>query len=128
MIDTGEFSTGEFNADDALTETVHVAFLQPCALLTPEELAETVANRVLIEHAAGMLMLAYDLDADNACELLKWGARARGVTVGLLARRLTEDLVGRVRDRQGHARCERVGLQSACDDVLFTAHEPTPTR
>lgn len=116
-------------ADDQLTEkkttTVRDALMPPCALVLPaDEFADIVAHPMLIESAIGMLMLIYDLDADNAVELLKWGSRALNIEIRVLSRRLTEDLVGGAHHREGHARCERVDLRSACDDVLFTAHDP----
>lgn len=88
-------------------------------------LAEIVANRVIVEQAKGMLMLIYELDADNAFEMLKWGSQARDVELGLLARQLIDDLAGGAQDWEGLARCEWTDLRSACDDLLFTAQEPS---
>lgn len=42
-------------------------------------------------------------------------------------RQLTEHPVGRPREQKGLARCERVDLRSARDDVLFTAYERVGT-
>jgi hypothetical protein len=84
------------------------------------DLAATVTDQRLIGHAVGVLMFVYDLDADNAVEMLRWGSRALDVTIRVLARRLTEDVVGRARNGEVLPRCERVDLRSTCDDVLFT--------
>jgi hypothetical protein len=84
------------------------------------DLAATVTDQRLIGHAVGVLMFVYDLDADNAVEMLRWGSRALDVTIRVLARRLTEDVVGRTRNGEVLPRCERVELRSTCDDVLFT--------
>ncbi|MDP9168332.1 MAG: ANTAR domain-containing protein [Actinomycetota bacterium] len=116
--------TGGFDADDGPTETVREALVHSFPRrLGLDELAEHVANRAIIEHAVGMLMLVYEFDADNAFELLTWGARALDVTLALLATQLTEDLGGRARGPGGLAHCEQLDLRSACDDVLFLAHE-----
>ena len=114
-------STAEFHPDDGLIEAVRQVGVQPSTQLTSSDfadLATTVVDRGLIEHAVGMLMFVYDLNADNAVELLKWGSQALDVTIETLARQLTED-VGPARDGKGLSRCERVDLRSACDDVLF---------
>ena len=84
------------------------------------DLAATVTDQRLIGHAVGVLMFVYDLDADNAVEMLRWGSQALDVTIRILARRLTEDVVGRARNGEVLPRCERVDLRSTCDDVLFT--------
>lgn len=84
------------------------------------DLAATVTDQRLIGHAVGVLMFVYDLDADNAVEMLRWGSQALDVTIRVLARRLTEDVVGRARNGEVLPRCERVDLRSTCDDVLFT--------
>lgn len=115
--DDDVISHGEFDVGGGLTETVREVVVRLA------DLASTVADRVLVEQAVGMLMVAYDLDADNAVELLTWGARALDITVGLLALQLTEDFGGRAHDREGPTGSERMDLRSACDDVLFTAHE-----
>ena len=117
-------SARELHAEQGPTERVRDSRVHAFARLNPEELADVVAHRMRIERAVGVLMAAYDLDTDNAVELLTWGARALDITAYLLARRLTEHLVGCDRnDHQGQASCESVDLRSACDDVLFTAHE-----
>jgi ANTAR domain len=87
------------------------------ALLQPEQLAEVAAKRGIVEQATGMLMLIYELDADNAIEVLKWGSRARDVKIHVLATQFVDSLVG----RKGSQRL--VDLRSACDDVLFAAAE-----
>ena len=37
--------------------------------------AQIVENRAVIEQAKGVLMAVYDIDADSAFELLKWGSQ-----------------------------------------------------
>ena len=105
--------------------------MPPFSLLNRGELADlgaSVTDRVLVERAVGVLMLVYDLDADNAAELLTWGSRAHGITIPLLARQLTElteDPNGRFRYLEGsaHSAPERVDRRTRCDDVLFSALE-----
>jgi hypothetical protein len=63
--------------------------------------------------AKKVLMLAYDIDAENAFELLRWGSQAGHVTMRVLAARLIDAVSGLA----GSALDE---TRAACDDVLFT--------
>jgi hypothetical protein len=95
----------------------------PSARLSPHDVADlaaTVTDQRLVGHAVGVLMFVYDLDADNAVEMLRWGSQALDVTIRVLARRLTDDVVGRARNGEVLPRREGVDLRSTCDDVLFT--------
>lgn len=75
-----------------------------------DDLVNAAAERAIIERATGMLMLAYDLDADNSAELLKWGSQVRDMGVPQFARQLAEDFA---------AGCEPADLRVMCDEVLF---------
>ena len=83
------------------------------ALLTPEQRADVVISRVFIESAKGWLMWLYDLDDDNAFELLRWWSQAANVKLRVLARLLTEELAG-------FAYAEPEMVRSTCEDLLFT--------
>ena len=110
-------------ADNGPAELVCNALAEPFVASTPGQLADIVANRVLFERAVGTVMLVYELDADNASELITWGSRALGITVGLLSRRLTEALLARTRGLERSAHFPPAHLRSVCDDVLFAEHE-----
>ncbi len=53
--------------------------------------AQIVENRAVIEQAKGVLMAVYDIDADSAFELLKWGSQDTNTKLRTLAdQRMTE--------------------------------------
>lgn len=108
--------TRDFSTDGGLHTSAHDRPAQAPTLLTQEEIARAVKDRVILEQARGLLMHVYDIDADNALELLKWGSQTTQVKPRTLAEQLTEGLAG-----LEHS--EPAALRSACDDVLFAAHE-----
>lgn len=90
-----------------------------CALLTPEQMAEVVDNRAIVEQAKGMLMMIYDIDAEQAYDLLIARSQTINVKLHTLARHLTEEFPTRLAD-------ERMLRQAPYDEVLLTAsHEIT---
>ena len=90
-----------------------------CALLTPEQMAEVIDNRAIVEQAKGMLMMSYNIDAEQAFDLLIARSQTTDVKLHTLARHLTEEFPTRLAD-------ERVPRQAPYDEVLLTAsHETT---
>lgn len=61
------------------------------ALLTPEQLTDVVADRAVIEQAKGMLMMSYNIDAEQAFDLLKSRSAATNIRLRTLARYVTEE-------------------------------------
>ena len=94
-------------SDDGLTHAL--------TILTPDEIAETLTNRVVIEQATGMLMFVYRIDADAAHELLRWRAQAANATIHRLAAQLSSDLVRCARNDWAEVRatCDQLFLPSA---------------
>ena len=84
--------------------------------LTPAQIVGVAANRVIVEQVKGMLMLVYDIDENNAYEMLRRRARASRIKLRELAGQLSEDLKGIARDEGGN-------LQLKCNDLLLTAHQ-----
>lgn len=58
-----------------------------------EALAASAESRAVIEQAKGVLMLAYELDADQAFSMLRWWSRNHNVKVRDLAAKLVESAV-----------------------------------
>lgn len=114
--DGNAIGTREFCVTEGLPASATDRLTRVFAVLTPEEIGEIIVNRVVIEQAKGVLMFIYDIDADDAFELLKWRSQAADVKLRILAKQLTEGLGG----TPPHT---RAALQAACDDLLFTGHE-----
>ena len=92
---------------------VHDAVIRAAfAVLTPEQLADVMVDRVVIERVKGMLMMIYGIDADSAFDLLRSRSQSSNVKVRLLAEQLSRDLL---RLAQG----EQVNLRSACDAMMM---------
>jgi ANTAR domain-containing protein len=74
--------------------------------------SEIIERRAVIQQTVGMMMVIYDLDADQAFELLKWISQTNNVKLRILAERLGSELplVARNLTRE---------LRSACDKVLL---------
>jgi AmiR/NasT family two-component response regulator len=82
------------------------------AILTPEEILDIRASRVVIERAKGMLMFIYDIDADQAFDVLLWRSQATNVQLRFIAEQLIQDLTGIASDKLVDAR-------SLCDNLLL---------
>jgi len=57
-----------------------------------DELGSIVALREIIEQAKGMLMLAYDLSAEAAFDILRWRSQELNVKVNVIAAQLVKHL------------------------------------
>jgi hypothetical protein len=77
--------------------------------------AAIVAKREVIEHAKGMLMVVYGVDADGAFELLRWHSQRYNVRLRLVAERITNDFSELARNRPLANRC-------AYDHLFLNAH------
>ena len=95
------------------------------ALLAPsdqdritEAVTAIIEQRAVIEHAVGMLMIIYDITADQAFEVLKWRSQNGNVKVRTLAQTLVSELPVTARNRT-------TDLRLACEAVLFSpnAHD-----
>ena len=98
---------------------------------------EIIERRAGIQHTVGMMMVIYDLDADQAFELLKWISQTNNVKLRILAEQLGSELPLVARDltkraaicvRQGTARPTCAGrprTRSAQDPVLRDCDEGT---
>jgi hypothetical protein len=73
---------------------------------------EIIERRASIQHTVGMMMVIYDLDADQAFELLKWISQTNNVKLRILAEELGSQLPSIARDLTRD-------LRSACDRVLL---------
>jgi hypothetical protein len=73
--------------------------------------SEIIERRAGIQHTVGMMMVIYDLDADQAFELLKWISQTNNVKLRILAEQLGSQLPSVARDLTRE-------LRSACDKVL----------
>ena len=80
-----------------------------------EAVAEIAESRGPIEHAKGMLMLAYRIDEQQAFDLLKWRSQEANVKLRALAVQLVADLAGLAYD-------ETLPSRSSVDQLLLTAH------
>ena len=101
----------------AVSPSVHGAVLKAAfALLTPEQLAEVVAHRVIIEQAKGMLMMVYGIDAASAFDVLRRKSQSANVKLRVLAERLCEELLDLAQDGPGD-------LRFLCDAAVLTGHE-----
>ena len=58
-----------------------------------DEVHEYTKRRAVIEQARGMLMLVYDIDADEAFDVLRSHSQERNVKLGLVAEQIQKDLV-----------------------------------
>jgi hypothetical protein len=74
--------------------------------------AKIIERRAVIQQTVGMMMVIYDLDADQAFELLKWISQTNNVKLRILAGQLGSELPLVARDLTGE-------LRSACDKVLL---------
>jgi hypothetical protein len=90
------------------------------ALLTPEQLADVVADRAIIEQARGMLMLIFDIDADQAFDLLRTQSQTANVKLRTLARHLTEQFRARSADKRmlGQTDYEEMLLSASQLEIL----------
>jgi PAS domain S-box-containing protein len=79
------------------------------------KLGDIVADRAVIEQAKGMLMLAYDIDADAAFAVLRWRSQEMNIKLHDVARALVEELP-RLVDMESRAR-------SRIDHFLMTLVE-----
>jgi hypothetical protein len=79
-------------------------------------ITEIAENRAAIEQAKGMLMMAYGIDAHTAFELLRWRSQQTNVKLRMLAEQLAADFTA-----LGGG--ENLGVRSAYDNLLMTAHE-----
>jgi hypothetical protein len=84
--------------------------------LPPEEIAHIVARRATIEQAKGVLMFIYDIDADQAFEMLRCRSRTTQVQVCLFAGQLIKDVLALTPD-------QRRDLRSTCNRLLLTVHQ-----
>ena len=105
-----------FSTDEGLHTSANDRLVQASELLTQEEIARAVNDRAILKQARDLLILVYDIDVDDASELLKWGSQTTNLKLRTLAAQLTEGLAG-----LDHS--EPAALRSACDDVLFAAHD-----
>lgn len=55
-----------------------------------------LVDRAAIEQVKGMLMVAYDIDADAAFEILRWRSQELNVKISALARHLAKELPRRL--------------------------------
>jgi PAS domain S-box-containing protein len=78
--------------------------------------AEISVNRAAIEHAKGMLMMAYGIDAQAAFDLLRWRSQQTNVKLRPLAEQLVADFIA-----LGGG--ETLPPRSAYDNLLLTAHD-----
>jgi hypothetical protein len=112
--DNGDaIGTREFFVDEGLVTSPTDGLLRNIALLTPEEIARVLDDRMIIEQARGMLMFIYAMSADDALELLRWRSQAADGGIRGLAERLAADLTG-------ISRSGDVDIRSACDALLLT--------
>ncbi|MCW2559565.1 MAG: transcription antitermination regulator [Mycobacterium sp.] len=77
---------------------------------------EIIERRAIIQQTVGMMMVIYDLDADQAFELLKWISQTNNVKLRVLAEELGSELPAVARDLTRD-------LRSACDKVLLAQRE-----
>jgi hypothetical protein len=90
--------------------------LDALATLSLDEITELLTTRMLVERAKGALMVIYEIDADEAFELLEWHSQAADVELRLLA----SELLKGIPDMTGGF---HLGLGAACDNRLFIASE-----
>lgn len=81
-----------------------------------EAVREITNHRSVIDQAKGMLMVIYDLTAEQAFEVLKWRSQNDNVKLRVIAEQLCAELPALARDRIE-------GLRSACDTVLTIRHD-----
>ena len=113
--DNGDpIGTRRFCVDHGLTASAADGLVQALTTLTPAEINVVLQNRVVIERARGMLMFIYDIDEQEALELLTWRSQQAGVLLPRLSRQLVDDLVASSHDR--------LTLRSRCDEILHTVH------
>ena len=67
-----------------------------------------------------MLMVIYDLDEDQAFELLKWRSQTDNIKIRVLAEQLRTELPTLARDRIEN-------LRSVCDNALMMRRTSTST-
>jgi hypothetical protein len=73
---------------------------------------EIIERRAAIQQTVGMMMVIYDLDADQAFELLKWISQTNNVKLRILAEQLGSQLPSIARELTRD-------LRSACDKILL---------
>lgn len=76
-----------------------------------DALQQLVKHRAEVEQAKGMLMLAYQLDADQAFAVLRWHSNQHNIKLSLLARRLVAVV--------GHGATSSAPTRAALDQLLF---------
>lgn len=87
-----------------------------CALLTPEQMSEVAADRMIVEQVKGMMMVIYDVDADHAFEMLKGRSKTTKVKLSTLAGQLASEF-------RSLSTGDGVPSRAHYDDVLRTAHQ-----
>ncbi|MDT5069959.1 MAG: hypothetical protein QOK02_6114 [Mycobacterium sp.] len=80
---------------------------------------DIIERRAAIQHTVGMMMVIYDLDADQAFELLKWISQTNNIKLRILAEQLGSQLPSIARDLTRE-------LRSACDKILLAQSEQGP--
>jgi hypothetical protein len=108
--------TREYLIDQGLPASHGDDLVRAFAMLTPVEVAGIFQARMLIERAKGALMVIYDVEPDEAFEMLKWHCDTYAIALETLAAQLLEDLAGIA---WGH----HLSLRAACDNILFIALE-----
>ncbi|GLP78352.1 putative transcription antitermination regulator [Mycobacterium antarcticum] len=71
-----------------VTESLHAEMEQSVT----EKLQHVVAHRVVIEQAKGMLMMAYQIDADAAFGILRWRSQELNVKLSAVAERVVAEV------------------------------------
>jgi hypothetical protein len=79
--------------------------------LSPEEIYQIAAHRVIIEQAKGVLMSVYDIDADDAFAWLKRQSQTHNVKLRVVAHELIRDFGARTAG-------QRRSLRSTFDDMV----------
>jgi ANTAR domain len=83
--------------------------------LVSDAAKEIAESRGPIEHVKGMLMFVYQIDEQQAFELLKWRSQETNVKLRALAVQLAADILDLDYD-------ENLPQRSSLDRLLMTAH------
>jgi hypothetical protein len=112
-------TAGEVNpcARERLAAPHAIEPLQAFASLAPEQLAEVLQRRVVIEQAKGIIMFVYGVDADDAFARLRGQSQDHNVKLHLLARQVAADLVELSRTQR------RAIDRLDCQALFLTAHK-----
>jgi ANTAR domain/PAS fold len=84
--------------------------------IVTDAVAQITERRAIIEQVKGMLMLAYDLEADQAFDLLKWRSQETNTKLRALAESIAVDF--RALNHE-----DNPPTRATYDHVLLTAHE-----